>query len=50
MDRFIDGFSVLENVLPVVFLALANIARNYTTTFFFYTKKKKPHHVYNPKS
>ena len=36
-----DGFSVMKNVLPVVFLALANVARNYTTTFFFFYTGKK---------
>jgi len=41
-----------ENVPPVVFLALSNLAQNYTTTFFSYTQaKNKPHTVFtqNPK-
>ena len=40
-----------ENVSPVVFLSLSNLARNYTTTFSYTQAKNKPHTAFaqNPR-
>ena len=44
-----DGFSVMKNVLPVAFLALANVAHYNLLLLLLLHKENKPHRVYQPK-